>query len=49
MKKLSVPEQHQLGIARQVLKESNVFTNIFGGMTKEEAEKIIKKYSKRKK
>lgn len=40
---LSVPEKHQLKIAKQTLKYSDVGARIMGGMTKEEARIIIKK------
>ena len=43
MKTLSVPEQHQLRIARQTLKYSDVGARIMGGMTKDEARAIILK------
>lgn len=38
---LSVPEQHQLRIARDTLKMNDVFARIMGGPTKEEARQII--------
>ncbi len=40
---LSVPEQHQLNIARKTLTYSDVGARIMGGMTKAEARVIIKK------
>jgi len=42
-KRLTVPEQHQLKIARDTLKMSDVGARIMGGPTKEEAREIIKK------
>ena len=41
MRKLSVPEQHQLNIARKTLKMSDVGAAIMGGMTKAEAREVI--------
>ena len=43
MKKLSVPEKHQLAIAHKTLKLSDSGAFILGGMTKEKAREIIKK------
>ncbi len=40
---LSVPEKHQLKIARYTLKMSDVGARIMGGMTKEEARQVIKR------
>ena len=40
-KELSVPEKHQLNIARKTLKMSDVGARIMGGMTKEEARAVI--------
>ena len=42
-KGLTVPEQHQLKIAKDTLKMSDVGARIMGGPTKEEAREIIKK------
>jgi len=42
-RELSVPEKHQLKIARQTLKYNDVGANIMGGPTKEEAREIIKR------
>ena len=44
--KLTVPEKHQLKIARDTLKMSDIGASIMGGMTKEEAREIIKKLKK---
>ena len=41
MRRLSVPEQHQLRIAKDTLKMSDVGARIMGGPTKEEAREII--------
>ena len=41
MAQLSVPEKHQLKIARDTLKMSDVGARIMGGMTKEEAKQVI--------
>jgi hypothetical protein len=40
---MTVPEKHQLRIARKTLKLSDVGAMILGGMTKEEARTIILK------
>ena len=42
-KQLSVPDKHQLKIARDTLKMSDIGAMIMGGMTKAEALVIIKK------
>lgn len=39
---LSVPQQHQLKIAKKTLKMSDAGANIMGGMNKEEARKFLK-------
>lgn len=44
-RKLNVPEKHQLKIARSTLKMSDAGAIVMGGMTKEEAKKVIKKLS----
>jgi len=44
---LTVPEQHQLKIARRTLQLSDVGARIMGGMTKAEARQIIKKLTGR--
>lgn len=41
MRNLSVPEKHQLRIARRVLKMSDVMARVMGGPSKEEARQII--------
>ena len=38
-KNLSVPEKHQLRIARDTLKMSDIGARIMGGMSKEEAQR----------
>jgi hypothetical protein len=43
VKNLSVPEKHQLRIARDTLKMSDIGARIMGGMTKDEAREIIKR------
>lgn len=40
---LTVPEQHQLKIAKSTLKMSDVGAKIMGGMTKDEARKFLMK------
>ncbi len=42
---LSVPEQHQLKIARRTLELSDVGARIMGGMTKAEARDVIKRFT----
>jgi hypothetical protein len=42
-RELSIPEQHQLRIAKRTLELSDVGALILGGMTKEEARIVIKK------
>ena len=42
-KNLSVFDKHQLKIAKDTLKMSDVGAAIMGGMTKEEARQIIKR------
>ena len=41
MKKLTVPEKHQLRVARRTLKFSDAGAFIMGGPTKQEAREII--------
>ena len=43
MKQLSVFDKHQLKIARQTLKMTDAGALIMGGMTKQEAVKVIKR------
>lgn len=43
--KLTVFEQNQLKVAKATLGLSDVFVKIMGGMTKEEAHKILEKYA----
>lgn len=40
---LTVPERHQLNIARKTLRMSDAGAMIMGGMTKDEARAIIKR------
>ena len=47
MKKLTVPEKHQLKIAKATLKMSEAGARIMGGMTHEEAKAVIKKLTKK--
>lgn len=42
-RKLSVPEKHQLRIAKATLRMSDAAARVMGGMTKEEAQKIVHK------
>lgn len=42
-RRLTVPEQHQLKIARRTLTMSDVGSRIMGGMTKAEARAVIKR------
>jgi len=41
--KLTIPEKHQLKIARRTLKLNDPMVAIMGGMTKKQAKEIIKK------
>lgn len=43
MKILSVPEQHQLKIAKATLRMSDIGAKIMGGMTKDEARLVIQR------
>ena len=43
MKKLSIPEKHQLNIAKRTLKMPDAMIPIMGGMTKEKAKEIVYK------
>ena len=40
---LSVPEQHQMVVAKSTLRMSDVGAKIMGGMTKDEARKFLMK------
>ena len=42
-KELSVPDTHQLKIARDTLKMSDIGARIMGGMTKEQAREVIRR------
>ena len=42
-RKLSIPEKHQLKIARSTMKMSDVGAMIMGSMTKKEAQEVIKR------
>jgi hypothetical protein len=42
-KQLSVPDQHQLAVAIQTLRLSDVMAAVLGGPTKDEARAIIKR------
>lgn len=42
-KNLSVPEKHQLNIAKSTLRMSDAGAKIMGGMTKEEARNFLRK------
>ena len=42
-KQLTIPEKHQLKIAKATLKMSDVMARVMGGMTKEEAKGIVRK------
>lgn len=45
-RKLTVPEQHQLRIAKDTLRMSDVGAMIMGGPTKEEAREIIQRLTR---
>ena len=42
-RELTVPERHQLKIARQTLKMNDVMARVMGGMTKDYARQVIQK------
>lgn len=42
MKKLNGLEKHQLKIAKDTLKMNNAMLGVMGGMSKEQAKKVIK-------
>ena len=46
MKNLTIPEKHQLKIAKSTLKMTDIGARIMGGMTKEEAKEVIKYLTK---
>jgi DNA-directed RNA polymerase subunit M/transcription elongation factor TFIIS len=46
-RELSVPEKHQLRIAYDTLKMNDVMARVMGGMTKDEAREIIKRFTGR--
>jgi hypothetical protein len=48
MKTLSVPERHQLRIAKQTLKMAPAMIGVMGGPSIEEARKIIERLAPRK-
>ena len=41
-KKLSIPEQHQLKIAKSTLRMSDVGSAVMGGMTKDQARDFLR-------
>ena len=43
MRRLTVPERHQLRIARDTLKLSDVGARVFGGPTKDEARETVRR------
>lgn len=47
-RKLSVPERHQLAIARKTLRMSDIGAAIMGGPSKAEAREIIRRLTGRK-
>ena len=42
-RKLSVPERHQLRVARKTLLMPDAILGVIGGMTKDEAREVIKR------
>lgn len=46
---MQVWEKHQLAIAKKTLRMSDEAVFILGGMTKDEAKKIVDKHKKKKK
>lgn len=47
-KRLTVPEKHQLRIAKDTLKMSDAMAGVMGGMSKEEAREVIKQLEAKK-
>lgn len=47
MRKLTVPEKHQLKIARRTLEMNDVFVAVMGGPTKDEAREIVRRLTGR--
>ncbi len=45
MKKLTIPEQHQLKIARRTLNMPDAMVGVMGGMTKEQASQIVSEHN----
>lgn len=43
MRLLSVPEQHQLAIAKKTLRMPDVMAEVMGGMTKQQAREVLKR------
>ena len=43
---MNIFEKNQLNIARKTLKMNDVMINVMGGMTKEEAKKIIQRHQR---
>jgi hypothetical protein len=43
---LTVPEEHQLKIARQTLKMPDAMAGVMGGMTKKQAKKVVARLSR---
>jgi hypothetical protein len=48
-KELTIPEKHQLKVARKTLETPNAMLGIMGGMTKSEARAVIKRLTGRDK
>lgn len=46
---LTVPEKHQLKVAKDTLKMNDVMARVMGGMTKEQARKVVAELSKKEK
>ena len=47
-RKLTVPEKHQLAVARKTLKMPGAMAGVMGGMSKEQAREIVKKLGEAK-
>ena len=45
---VSIPEKHQIKIAKQTLKMPDAMLGVMGGMTKEQAKEILRKYGVKK-
>jgi len=45
---MTIPEKHQLKVARETLKKSELFASLMGGPSRKEAMAIIKRLTKKR-